>query len=287
MPATLLVVGDVHDQWREEDTAFVERGAQDLVLFVGDLGDENAELVARLAAIRAPRVFMLGNHDAWQSFSRKAPTPALLDSLAALGADHLAYSLRELPEAGISLVGARPFSWGGPSLRSPELYERLYAVRDHQESAQRIAAVAARAAQRDVVILAHNGPAGISLHTRDIWGKDFGRQPGGDWGDRDLELAIDAIEASGRRVRAVIAGHMHDRLSHPRGRQRDRFARRRGTWFVNAAVVPRLRARDGMQLAHYVRLVLAGGALQQLEEIWVDADGVVVEAATPHVRELD
>lgn len=284
MPATLLVVGDVHDQWRDEDRAFIERSGADLTLFVGDLGDENAALVARLAAIDAPKVFMLGNHDAWQSFSRKAPTVALLDSLSALGAEHMAYSLRELPQAGMTLIGARPFTWGGPSLRSPELYEKLYAVRDHRESAARIAAVAARAAHHDLLILAHNGPTGISLHARDIWGKDFGRQPGGDWGDRDLELAIEAIERSGRRVRAVVAGHMHDRLFHPRGKRRDRFVRRHDTLFVNSAVVPRLRVEDGRELAHYVRLTLADGDVRALEEIWVDACGEIVVAETPQVQ---
>jgi uncharacterized protein (TIGR04168 family) len=276
--ATLLVVGDVHDQWRDEDRQFVERAGHDLTLFVGDLGDENVGLVGRIASIRTPKAVLLGNHDAWQSFSRRAPTTALLDSLSHLGADHLGYSLRELPEAGITIVGARPFSWGGPSLRSPELYEKLYAVRDVQESAQRIVAAARRARHHDLLILAHNGPTGLSVHARDIWGKDFGRSPGGDWGDRDLELAIEQIQREGRRVRAVVAGHMHDRLTHPRGRLRERFVQRADVWYANAAVVPRVRTRDGRAAAHYLRLVLEDGRVASYGEIWVGDDGAELGA---------
>ena len=35
--------------------------------------------------------------------------------LDVLGADHIAYAVREVPAAGVSVVGARPFSWGSVS----------------------------------------------------------------------------------------------------------------------------------------------------------------------------
>ena len=285
--ATLIVVGDVHRHWRPADHAFLERGDQDLVAFVGDLGDEDAELVQQVAELDVDKVVILGNHDAWQSFTRRRPTKRLLDSLASLKDDHLAYSVRELPAAGVSLVGARPFSWGGPSLRSPELYDRLFKVRDMAASAERILAAATRAQHRDLIILAHNGPTGLSRDPQDIWGKDFGQQIGGDWGDPDLQMALERIAAAGWRVPCVIAGHMHHRTTQPRGELRTRFLRRNGTLYVNPAVVPRIRAlADGTEVAHYLRMTWCQGQLEACEEIWVDEAGAVREVLEPELAEV-
>ena len=283
--ATLLVVGDVHRHWRDEDRSFIEQGDQDLALFVGDLGDEDVNLVKDVAAINAPKAVILGNHDAWQSFSRRRPTRRLTLSLEALGADHLAYSVRELPRGGVSIVGARPFSWGGESLRSPEVYQQLYGVGDMKKSADRIFEAARRAQHRDLVILAHNGPAGLSIDPGDIYGKDFGREAGGDWGDPDLEEAIDLITERGWRVPCVIAGHMHERLMTPRGANRSRFVRRGRTLYVNPAVVPRLRQSNGSCLAHYLRMGFSDGNVERVEEIWVDVHGEVRAVEAPHIEE--
>ncbi len=286
-PATFHVVGDLHRHWRSADREFLERADSDLALFVGDLGDEDVDMVQQIADIRAEKVVLLGNHDAWQSFSRRRPTSRLRESLAALGEDHLAYDVREAPRAGVSVIGARPFSWGGPSLRSPEVYDELYQVRDRDASAARIYDAARRAQHRDLVVLAHNGPTGLSREPQDIYGKDFGHDIGGDWGDADLQEAIDRIVRSGWRVPCVIAGHMHDRLMHPRGAERCRFVRRGGTVYVNPAVVPRIRSfGDGATVAYYVRMQWADGELLRLQEIWVDPEGRVREAIEPDVREL-
>lgn len=283
---SLLVVGDVHNQWRPADTAFVEEGDQDCALFVGDLGDEDVEIVRTIAEIRAEKAVILGNHDAWRSFSEKRVTPRLTESLEILGGQHLAYEVREWHDAGLSIVGARPFSWGGKSLRSPEVYRQLFGVRTHKESAERIAEAARKAQHRDILILAHNGPTGLSRETHDIWGKDFGKSPRGDWGDEDLELAIDLIREMGLRVPLVIAGHMHHKLITPRGAFRTRFLRHGPTVYVNAAVVPRHRTSpSGESLSYFLRVSCRSGRLDALEELWVDASGKVRERTTPRVME--
>ncbi len=285
--ATVIVVGDVHRHWRDADHAFLENGRQDLVAFVGDLGDEDTELVRQVASLRVPKVVILGNHDAWQSFSKRRPTPKLTESLAILADDHLAYAVRELPGAGVSLLGARPFSWGGPSLRSPELYRQLYRVGDMADSAERIHQAARAAQHRDLVILAHNGPTGLSAAPQDIWGKDFGLRVGGDWGDPDLELAIASLRASGWRVPCVIAGHMHDRTFVPRGELRTRFVRKDGILYVNSAVVPRIRdGGNGGALAHFLRATLRNGAVEAVEEIWVDEAGKVRSHRQPEIVDV-
>jgi uncharacterized protein (TIGR04168 family) len=130
------------------------------------------------------------------------------------------------------------------------------------------------------VILAHNMPLGLGDATTDICGKDFGK-PGGDWGDRDLALAIQRIEGMGLRVRAVVAGHMHHKLVHPRGGERTRFVRRGGTLFVNAAYVPRVRTSpEGGEESYFVRMQWRAGECLAVEELWVDVDGNV-RSATP------
>ncbi len=283
---SLLVIGDVHREWRAADAAYLENGPQDLALFVGDLGDEDVDMVRAVADIGARKAVMLGNHDAWRSFSEKRITPNLRESLQILGDQHLAYDITEWYEGGVSLVGARPFSWGGPSLRSPEVYSELYEVRNHRESADRIVELARQGEHRDVVILAHNGPTGLSMETHDIWGKDFGKSPRGDWGDEDLELAIDGIKSLGLRVPLVIAGHMHHRLITPRGAERTRFLRHGSTIYANAAVVPRHRLMsNGELVSYFLRVECKAGRFLGFEEIWVDAKGKIRDRNTPKVME--
>lgn len=273
MVANLTIVGDVHRWWRPGDTAYLERVRPDLSLFVGDLGDEDVEMVKVVAGVQVPKVVILGNHDAWQSFGRRTATEKLRESLAVLGEDHLAYAVREVPAAGVSVIGARPFSWGGESLRSPELYDEIYGVHTMRQSAAAIVDAARHAQHRDLVILAHNGPLGLGSESGDIFGKDFGK-PGGDWGDRDLALAIQRIEGFGLRVRAVIAGHMHHRLAHPRGGERTRFVRRDGSLFLNAAFVPRVQRQDGgEEWSYFLRLGVERGECVSVEEVWVDVHG--------------
>lgn len=271
------MVGDVHRWWRSGDAAFLERSRPALTMFVGDLGDEDVEMVRTILGVSVPKVVMLGNHDAWQSFGRRVATEKLRQMLELLGDDHLAYAVREVPAAGISVIGARPFSWGGESLRSPELYDEIYGVHTMRQSAAAIVDAARNAQHRDLVILAHNGPLGLGAQPGDIFGKDFGK-PGGDWGDRDLALAIQRIEGMGLRVRAVVAGHMHHKLVHPRGALRTRFVQRGGTLFLNAAYVPRVRQdQDGAELSHFLHTQWSAGECVRIEELWVDVNGSVRE----------
>ena len=268
-----MAVGDIHRCWREVDSVYLERLQPDLAMFVGDLGDEDVEIVRRVASLSVEKAVILGNHDAWQSFAKKQPTENLRESLDLLGEDHIAYSVREVPQAGISIVGARPFSWGGQSLRSPELYDEIYGVRTMRQSAAAIVDAARNAQHRDLVVLAHNGPIGLGSETTDIYGKDFGK-PGGDWGDYDLALALQRIEGFGLRVRAVIAGHMHHRLLHPRGAERRRFIKRGDTMFINCAVVPRVeRSPAGDELSYFLRTKWSAGECTCVEEVWVDVHG--------------
>ncbi|MEY4675476.1 MAG: hypothetical protein RL148_3260 [Planctomycetota bacterium] len=285
--ATLTIVGDVHRNWSTQDHRFVEQSGSALTLFVGDLGDEDPAIVREVAGIAAPKAVMLGNHDAWQSCSNKKVTDALHDSLEALGDDHLAYGVRDVHEARVSVVGARPFSWGGPSLRAAEVYDELYGFHTMRQSAVLIVEAARRAAYQDLVVLAHNGPLGLSDRSDEIYGKDFGK-PGGDWGDRDLAIAIPRIRDLGFRIRAIVAGHMHHRLVHPRGAERIRFVRSGNMLVVNPAVVPRHRTSNaGENLSYFVRMQWREGACTGVEELWVGEDATVRSALPPRFVERE
>ena len=48
-PIRIAIVGDVHDQWETDDEVALRHLDVDLVLFVGDFGNEAVELVGRLA----------------------------------------------------------------------------------------------------------------------------------------------------------------------------------------------------------------------------------------------
>jgi len=283
----MVVIGDLHGQWRPGDQRYLEDLEPELAMFVGDLSDtEEVAAAEMVAGLRVPKVALLGNHDAWRSIKEKRVTDTLNKSIDALGSTHLAYEVHDVPSAQVSIVGARPFSYGGPQMRGAEVYEELYGVRDFESSAQRIVKAAQSARHRDLVILAHNGPTGLGSEPSDICGKDFG-QPGGDWCDRDLELAIELIEGWGFRVRAVIAGHMHHLLLHPRKHPRKRFVRRDGTLFVNCAVVPRVEERDGSELSYFLRTTWEEGECRSLHEVWVDAEGREHLAVEPDVVDLD
>jgi len=52
--------------WDELDEKTLENLDLDLVLFVGDFGNENVRIVESIAKINShPKAVLLGNHDAW------------------------------------------------------------------------------------------------------------------------------------------------------------------------------------------------------------------------------
>ena len=65
----LVLIGDVHHQWNEEDVIALKHLQPDVALFVGDFGEEVVELVQTIKqqvdAHNIPAAYILGNHDAW------------------------------------------------------------------------------------------------------------------------------------------------------------------------------------------------------------------------------
>ncbi|KAJ6746177.1 hypothetical protein OIU74_028776 [Salix koriyanagi] len=215
--ARIAVVGDVHDDWNlEEDSKALQLLQPDLVLFTGDFGNENVELVQSIADLNLPKVVILGNHDAWktQHFSGKRKD-GVQRQLECLGEEHI---FRR------SLLSAR------------------YGVQDMDASTDRIYNAALGTPEDHMVIfLAHNGPTGLGSNLNDICGKDwvFG---GGDHGDPDLAQAISRVKETTKiNTPLVVFGHMHKELAYGNGLRKMIVVGADKTIYLNGAIVPRVR----------------------------------------------
>ncbi|KAL9399683.1 hypothetical protein Peur_008644 [Populus x canadensis] len=242
--ARIAVVGDVHDDWNlEEDSKALQLLQPDLVLFTGDFGNENVELVQSIADLNLPKVVILGNHDSWktQHFSGKRKD-GVQRQLECLGEEHVAYKRLDFPTLKLSVVGGRPFSCGGEQIFRRSLLSARYGVQDMDGSADRIYNAALGTPEDHMVIfLAHNGPTGLGSNLNDICGKDwvFG---GGDHGDPDLAQAISHLKETTKiSIPLVVFGHMHKELAYGNGLRKMIVDGADKTIYLNGAIVPRVR----------------------------------------------
>ncbi|KAL4654321.1 hypothetical protein ACB092_01G369800 [Castanea dentata] len=248
--ARIAVIGDIHNDWNlQEDTKALQFLQPDLVLFTGDFGEENVELVQSVASLEFAKAAILGNHDAWytQQFSGKRKDGVQLQ-LECLGEEHVAYQHLDFPLIKVSIVGGRPFSCGGEQLFRKKLLSARYGVQDMDGSARRICNAALGAPEDHfVILLAHNGPTGLGSNLNDICGKDwvFG---GGDHGDPDLEQAISLLKETGKScVPLVVFGHMHKELAYRKGLRKMIVVGDDNTIYLNGAIVPRVKRLNNEQ----------------------------------------
>ncbi|OAY46915.1 uncharacterized protein LOC110616941 isoform X3 [Manihot esculenta] len=306
--ARIAVVGDVHDDWNlEEDTKALQLLQPDLVLFTGDFGNENVDLVQSVADLQFPKAVILGNHDSWctQQFSQKRKDGVQLQ-LECLGEEHVGYRHLDFPSLKLSVVGGRPFSCGGDRLFRKKLLSARYGIQDMDGSAVRIYNTALRTPENHLIIfLAHNGPTGLGSNLNDICGKDwvFG---GGDHGDPDLAQAIAHLKETTRlNIPLVVFGHMHKELAHGNGLRKMIVISNDKTIYLNGAIVPRVkRINDderspsssfmnsetsqltsesrGTKRAFTVVEILEG-RVDKIAETWVSVNGDVTLVEEEHV----
>ena len=238
-PVEIAILGDLHGSFDELlDGPVLSRFP--LGLCTGDLtpnrGRDRFDVAMRIGSELASLGVrtVLGNHDGPACFTGRAFPKSYLSLCEVLGAHHLAGRLEDFPELGVSIIGARPLSTGGPELKYRVPGREMWTF---EQWGAEIAALARQATQPRLVVLAHCGPTGLGSLRDAPYGCDF-RVGEGDWGDRDLRLALDSLRAEGVAVAAVVAGHMHHVLNG--GGQRVRVAREHETLHVNAAVVPRV-----------------------------------------------
>ncbi|WP_448563526.1 TIGR04168 family protein [Trichothermofontia sp.] len=284
-PLTLAVVGDVHEAWELEDELALQHLGVDLVLLVGDFGNESVATVSAIARLPLPKAVVLGNHDAWYTATdwgrKKCPydrtqEDRVQQQLDLLGEAHVGYSYRNFPALGLSVVGGRPFSWGGPQWQHERFYRDRYGVTSFEASTAKICQAAQQTRTDTVIFLGHCGPQGLGDQPDDPCGRDW--QPlGGDFGDPDLTAAIAATRAMGKQIPLVAFGHMHHHLRYTQqSTRRMLHVDAAGTVYLNSAWVPRIIKTPSAGHRNFSLVHLQGGRVTEAKLVWVTAQGTIV-----------
>ncbi len=277
----IAVVGDIHDQWEADDGIALQRLDVDLVLFVGDFGNESVEVVRAIAALDISKAAIFGNHDAWYTATdwgrKKCPYDRkkedwVQQQMDLLGETHVGYGKLDFSALNLTVVGSRPFSWGGSVWKNADFYQERFRVRSFEESTTRMVAAANSAAYETVIFLGHNGPVGLGERAEDPCGKDW-HPLGGDFGDPDLTDAIAQVRAAGKRIPLVTFGHMHHNLRHTKQQLRTAiYTSPEGTIYLNAASVPRIIQNGSDHRRNFSIVSLKAGVVSQISLIWVGKD---------------
>lgn len=288
-PLRIAVVGDVHDHWDAQDAVALHHLQVDLVLLVGDFGNEAVSVVAQIAALDIPKAIIFGNHDAWYTATawgrKKCPYDRALEDrvqaqLDLVGAAHVGYGKLDFPQWGVSIVGGRPFSWGGSQWTEKTFYRDRFGVHNWEESTDRILQAAATATEETLIFMGHCGPTGLGDTPEAPCGRDW--QPlGGDFGDPDLGAAIAHSQGRGKAIPLVVFGHMHHTLRHRQDCLRQTWILdAQGTVYLNAAWVPRI-VRSGQHCRRHFSLVtLANQRVTTVEQLWIDQDLAITDHQT-------
>ncbi len=284
----IAVVGDVHDLWEDEDEITLHHLGVDLVLFVGDFGNESVDVVAKVASVKIPKAVVLGNHDVWYMANPWRRTPPydlqkedrLQQQLDLLGESHVGYGKLDFPQFNLSVVGGRPFSWGGSQLRIDKIYRDRWGINNLEESTTSIVAAAKETAYETIIFLSHSGPAGLGDKPEDICGRDWQRE-GGDFGDPDLTSAIEQARTLGKTIPLVTFGHMHHNLRHTKKRLRTIIKTSpQGTVYFNAARVPRIKEVKGKRLRNFSLVSLHNGVVEEISLVWLGSEFEVASQET-------
>ncbi len=281
----IAVVGDVHELWQPlEDRLALQSLEVDLVLFVGDFGNESIDIVKAIADIDLPKAVILGNHEAYYSDSdlnsksqkkKKCPydrtkEDRVQQQLDVLGKFHVGYSWLDFPSLNLSVVGSRPFSWGGSKWKKDAFYRDRFNVHNFEESTQRIINAFANANHETVIFLGHSGPSGLGDAEHSICGKDW-KPIGGDYGDPDFADAISKSYQMGKKIPLVVFGHMHQHLRHNSSRTREMIATNNmGTIFFNSAFTPRIVKTNEGLYRNFTIVTLVSGQVSQISLVWLD-----------------
>jgi uncharacterized protein (TIGR04168 family) len=289
----IAVVGDVHNQWDFDDHLALHSLQIDLVLFVGDFGNENRDLVSKIASLDIAKAVVLGNHDAWFTATewgrKKSPYQHsqedwVQDQLDLLGECHVGYGKLDFPDLKISVVGSRPFSWGGPKLLTESFLAQRYGIHNFAQSGDRIVAQANQTSFDQLIFLGHNGPLGLGDQAEDIVGRDW-KPLHSDFGDPDFAEAIAKVRSTGKKIPLVTFGHMHHNLRHRKDILRTRVkVCHTGTVYLNAASVPRIKEIDGVNCRNFSLVTLEDYQVKNITLVWLNTENQIISQEILYFR---
>lgn len=289
----IAILGDVHRYFNEKDVAYFNQSDDDLLLFVGDLGNYRpgeGEAIARLMSqLMKPVLMIPGNHDgvtAWQLYAEIKQWPRLIRWTSHRQERRMARLQQALGKAQlggygvhpfvfgtekVTVITARPHAMGGSVLSYAPYLARQYGIHSLEQSAERLKQCVDVAGDSPLIFLAHNGPTGLGSAPASIWGCDF-RPQAGDFGDEDLRVGIEHAQRRGKNVLAVIAGHMHQRtkkeIIRPWHVECDSIH------YLNAARVPRIFTRKNQTCHYHLSLTLQNG-MAQVGECFVSGEASI------------
>ena len=238
-----------------------------MVLFVGDISDGNIKIVKKINLLSIPTYVILGNHDRGKDKSGET----LLKQIRLLKDKYCAWDLR-IFKNNINILGGRPCSSGGGYYLSKEVLG-VYGPITEEDSVKKILSSSEKA-RKDLplIIISHSGPSGLGSEPNSICGRDW-KKPSSDWGDRDLSTAITKIQKE-RFVDLVIFGHMHNQLNRDLGSREMFITDKKGTSYLNAAIVPRYKRNLNGEIAiNFTWVEFNNKKLSLVSQRWYSNDG--------------
>jgi hypothetical protein len=255
------LIGDIHGFWDEKDVQFFNESDNDALFFTGDLGRIRAtgSLLPNFNfGTLTKRSFLIpGNWDGTSILGILGEITNLsaLKYLGSIGylnrMKALSNVIRPIPAMGYStavlseehslaLIVGRPHAMGNGFSFQRNL-SQSYLVNTMEESASKLKKLIDSIKQENLFFLSHNGPSGLGSERTSIYGSDF-LKDGGDNGDDDLAEAIRYAKEIGKKVPAVLSGHMHHTIPALK-KNRETVHYTNGTFYVNGAMVPRIKGK--------------------------------------------
>ncbi|HEY9705420.1 MAG TPA: TIGR04168 family protein, partial [Allocoleopsis sp.] len=283
---------DVHEQWDKDDAKALESLGLDLVLFVGDFGNESIPTVSAIASLNIPKATVFGNHDCWYSGTswgkKKRPNDykegKVQQQINILGEDNVSYGKKDFPELELTVVGSRPFTWGGTEWKMKDFYQEQFGVSGFNESTDQILTSVKLARYNTIIFLGHNGPQGLGNLPESICGKDW-EPRGGDMGDPDFQEAIAQTLSMGKNVPLVAFGHFHHHLKHTKERLREQIVINEKTVYLNAARTPRIIQNSPEKMRNFSLVSLQNGKVTKADLIWIGKDEKIISLESLYQRE--
>ena len=268
----LAIVGDVHGLWTDLDYLIIEKINPDAILFVGDFANGDLRVSKKIKNINIPYLCILGNHDHGHDKSGEN----LLSQLNLFGERHCGWKFKILADY-LNVLGARPCSSGGGFYLSKEV-ESVFGPVSLNDSVEKINNEFSNSCnEKPLIVLGHSGPAGLGGQPDSICGRDW-KKPFIDWGDTDLAISINFIQKQ-RFLDLVVFGHMHSDLCRGKGKRRMFHIDKAGTFYLNAAVVPRYKkASDNSNLINFSWVVFKKKRIIEISSRWYSANGEINES---------